>query len=1146
MKGGVILFRGTGTAARRYLEADRATADDYYLEQGAALAEFTVTDAAGEVIDARTLDADEYAAWVDWTNPLTGISMGTPREAGDRKHGSPRFAEMVINTPKSLSIAAALHPEVSDVLDAAQQDAAAEIRLWLALHSVTRPGPRGAQDIVPVESLQTVAVSHRTSRAGDPHRHIHFQIGTRVHAAGKWRALDTAALFKQQGAIRALGTAVIAAHPQLAVVLDRHGLTLDPETGEVAELERFNAVMPKRARQVERNLDRLETEWETTHPGETAGPVVRSRMLATAWANERPNKKPTALATEEAWQEELADAGYNQVQTVRATPRRVTALDDLSIQEIANRALDRAAAGASAWTPHTIREHATRIMTEHGVRTIPTEVREFVSLATRLAVSDCFSVLPEGAARPEHVAHLTSVRVVQAETRLRDLLTAATPDHDAPHPEFADLPSAQGLDADQLQAAAAVASTDPLVIVEGAAGSGKTTMLRTAIDAAVREGRLTRVVAPTKKAAHVAGAELEVPAESVAALVHAHGWRWNSDGVWTRLTLGDRDPDTGRIYRGPPAEARLTAGERVVVDEAGMLDQDTAIALLAITHEADATVALIGDRAQLPAVGRGGVLDIAAQIRGATLDMTGLHRFTDPVYADLTLGLRDGENSAELFDRLQAMGLVQLHDSSEVLQEGIAATFTVDGAVTIATNDEARELNERIQSERLHRGDIDHTRTVTGSDDLDIGAGDVIQTRKNNSGLGVANRQTFTVQHIDDDGTVWAVENGSDHKRQQAVRLPAEYVGEHAHLAYASTTYGVQGISTRTSHTVLDEATSAAGIYVGMTRGREQNVLHFVAADIDDAREQFLQALERDRADRGLDVATQTAHAEIHGLIEDGPITFINTERHRLSEALQRAEREAQKWERAVTTLERQAREQQAEREEHEVIVSAAEVRLSETREEVVPPLLAAAKQDGARYLSTVTDAANAAVAHRAAGRLRKRSTATARGAAITARDIAWQTVRDDWGSEPHSPNSLDAWVRDAAALRAEADARVIDAVHTLAEAQAGTSALSTQHLRERTKLQDGIFQHYLPGRTPRGSVLTTRDRWQTRAAELKEHLAEIESLPPAQAAELIQKRDAAEKAAARVHLERQVQLGTPETSPFPSDGPKHRRSIGL
>ena len=204
--------------------------------------------------------------------------MGIPREAGVGKQGSPRFAEMVVNAPKSLSIAAALYPDVSTVLDAAQQEAAVEIRLWLAQHSVTRVGPRGAQEVVPVEALQTVAVTHRTSRAGDPHRHIHLQIGTRGQAAGSWRGLDTAALFRQQGAIRALGTAVIAAHPQLAAVLEAHGLTLDPATGEVAELEPYNTVMSKRAAQVQRNLATFEAEWQQAHPGQEPGPLIRARL----------------------------------------------------------------------------------------------------------------------------------------------------------------------------------------------------------------------------------------------------------------------------------------------------------------------------------------------------------------------------------------------------------------------------------------------------------------------------------------------------------------------------------------------------------------------------------------------------------------------------------------------------------------------------------------------------------------------------------------------------------------------------------------------------------------------------------------------------------------------------------------------------
>ncbi|WP_235201450.1 MobF family relaxase [Microbacterium sp. CH12i] len=273
MKGGVILFRGSGTDARRYLESDRYRADEYYLEGGTALAEFSAVDAQGRVIGAVGLTPEEYAQWVDWLNPLTGESMGTPRPPGEDRQGSPRFAEMVVNAPKSLSIAAALHPEVSEALDAAQRDAVAEIRAWLGQHSVTRVGPRGKQEVVPIEQLETVVVSHKTSRAGDPHRHIHFQVGTRVWAAGAWRGLDTAALFRQQGAIRALGTAVIAAHPQLAAVLDVHGLSLDPITGEVAELLSYNAVMSKRGEQVARTWPGSRRNGRARIPDRSPGPL---------------------------------------------------------------------------------------------------------------------------------------------------------------------------------------------------------------------------------------------------------------------------------------------------------------------------------------------------------------------------------------------------------------------------------------------------------------------------------------------------------------------------------------------------------------------------------------------------------------------------------------------------------------------------------------------------------------------------------------------------------------------------------------------------------------------------------------------------------------------------------------------------------
>lgn len=92
-----------------------------------------------------------------------------------------------------------------------------------------------------------------------------------------------------------------------------------------------------------------------------------------------------------------------------------------------------------------------------------------------------------------------------------------------------------------------------------------------------------------------------------------------------------------------------------------MLDQDTALALFTVAAKTGATVALVGDRAQLPAVGRGGVLDMAAQLRGRAFDMAEVHRFTDSAYAEVTVRMRDRRNPGQVFDRLRELGLIQLH-----------------------------------------------------------------------------------------------------------------------------------------------------------------------------------------------------------------------------------------------------------------------------------------------------------------------------------------------------------------------------------------------------------------------------------------------------------------------------------------------------
>src|SRR3954453_4972102 len=168
-----------------------------------------------------------------------------------------------------------------------------------------------------------------------------------------------------------------------------------------------------------------------------------------------------------------------------------------------------------------------------------------------------------------------------------------------------------------------------------------------------RQARRLVVVTPTLRAAKVAVAEVGAASGSVSWLVFQHGWRWDADGAWTRLTAGGIDPVTGRLYTGPEDGAQLRPGDLLVVDEAGMLDQDTARALLAVADECRVRVALLGDRHQLAAVGRGGVLALAADAvdPAAHLTLEAVHRFPRPDagqmvpdtdYAQLTLAMRTG------------------------------------------------------------------------------------------------------------------------------------------------------------------------------------------------------------------------------------------------------------------------------------------------------------------------------------------------------------------------------------------------------------------------------------------------------------------------------------------------------------------------
>jgi exodeoxyribonuclease V alpha subunit len=827
--GGVKFYRGAAKAARAYVERDRSRADDYYLGEGTGVAARLTATPQG-VERAGSMDGETYEQWV------AGIDIDASRKKGRVRDDANalRFVEVTVNGPKTWSLAAALHTEISAALDEAQDKAAAEIVGWVAGHATTRVGPRGRQVQTPVERIEAAVIRHYTSRAGDPHRHLHLQINARVWAAGGWRGIHSVGIRDSIEAINGIGHAAVATDPQFRSVLAAHGLTLDPETSEIRELAPYVGAFSARTAQIRRNVDRYEAAWRTDHASEEPGPRLREVWDRRAWSEARPDKVvPTEGADLVArWNAELRDVGYSD-------PAAPTVLEAIQVGWIdrdgaVDWVISQLGAKRSAWNAADIRGKVEVLLAQTNVVAEPSARIELAEDVTARAAARCVPLIASPDV-PSHVRSLTSQHVVKVEA---DLVHRLARRAEQPARRF----RLQGralvrIDPTQAAVVGALAGDGQLVVVEGAAGAGKTTALRSAQTVLARQGHRLLVVTPTLKAAEVAAAETGADGRSAAWLIHQHGWRWDDDGHWARRP--DATPDSA---------ARLRPGDLLLVDEAGMLDQDTARALLTVADEAGARVALVGDRHQLPSVGRGGVLDhaLAWAHPTAVVALEKVHRFADPGYAVLSLRMRKGDDSAAVFDALYRRGSIAVHPSDSERTAALAEAGASGDLVLADTREHVATLNAAIRDQR--RADPatgDSADSMVTDRGERIGLGDRVTTRRNDPDLGVANRQTWTVTGIGEDGSLIIHGRGRDRE------VPSEYATRFVELAYATTVHGAQGDTVDHAHLAISDSTGAAAAYVAMTRGRHANTAHLVAETVEDARNQWIEVFSRDRSDLG-------------------------------------------------------------------------------------------------------------------------------------------------------------------------------------------------------------------------------------------------------------------------------------------------------
>jgi hypothetical protein len=655
-------------------------------------------------------------------------------------------------------------------------------------------------------------------------------------------------LFRQFNEFQGIIDGTTAAHPELHQALEAVGTHLDPATGEVAGVPaQLVEAMSERKHEVVTEQAALEAQWRAEHPGEEPGRRLLDRLKKVAWRTTRQQKQEgeSAGAKLARWQGSIREHGGTQTPgpaAIMLTPATLTRQDR---ERIGTDAVNVLAGRRATWGAGDISREVSSSLRGLGVVANRRERRVLEQQITNTAVLGCLPALTlsyeQGVAEDLALRALTSGKVIAARDTLEEhfarLAGENPPAWTAHQQQVAEvvLHGHRHLSDQQREAALAVAGPASLVVVEGAAGAGKTTVLAAARDIAQATGSKLLVLAPSATAAKVAAAEIGVPAFNVHEALHALGWRWNKANDWTKLAVGDTDPTTGKVWAGPGKNAPVLDGRtRVHVDEAGMLDQYAANALLTEIRDTGASVSLGGDRQQLKAVGVGGVMRVAAQYVDPRA-MVDLYRFRDPDYARLTLAMRDRD--PRVVRGLIEGGYVRVAGEGravESMARWVVERLTqgVDVLGVAATNEDAATANAFIQTALEQSGVIEEAPYTAwaGVDGLRAGVGSVIQTRKNDRTLRVSNRQRWkVVGHTALGGMIVDPLDGAGTVGGR-VHLPAEYVAEHTHLAWVSTAYGVQGATCDEVGTVVTDTTSAAGLYVPMTRGRAVN-LAFVDAD---------------------------------------------------------------------------------------------------------------------------------------------------------------------------------------------------------------------------------------------------------------------------------------------------------------------------
>jgi len=342
-----------------------------------------------------------------------------------------------------------------------------------------------------------------------------------------------------------------------------------------------------------------------------------------------------------------------------------------------------------------------------------------------------------------------------------------------------------------------VGGGERVAVLVGPAGSGKSRTLGAARQAWEAAGTPVRGVAPSAVAAGVLAEQAGIRSETLAKFL--------------------LDAAKGRI--------QLQPGEVIVCDEASMVSTRDLAQLVLHAEAAGAKLVLVGDHYQLGSVDAGGLFRLLAT-DAKTAELTAVRRFADPWEAQATRRLRTGDHS--VIDEYIEHGRVTSADRDKTLDAAHQAWLDArreDRSVVVmaADHDTVDQLALRARAARVAAGQVEPEGISVGQQT--VGVGDEIVTTRNDrrlvttTGAWVRNGDRWQIRHRTRTGALQL----SSLDERGTVTLPSEYVIENVALAYAVTVHKAQGITVDEAVLVVDRATTAEHLYVGMTRGRHHN-----------------------------------------------------------------------------------------------------------------------------------------------------------------------------------------------------------------------------------------------------------------------------------------------------------------------------------